>query len=284
MAQSLVSAVMPVHEGVLPEHLDQACESLLAQTCLPDEIVVVHDGPLRDAHLAVLDNLTESHPAVVTVALASNAGPGVANQAGLEAASAAWIAKVDADDICLPHRVERQLEAVAGGRVEVCGSAMLEFAQDGEKPSALRRAPKTQEAIGKRLRYNSPVNHPTAFYLRSAAIDAGGYPPWRSMEDYALFARMYARGARMVNLDEPLVLFRATPDVTARRRSTTARSLEIVLQRELRDLGLVGTPQMLWNVAWRTGFRMLPPPAVRMVSRRVLAGRADASSSRAHSL
>lgn len=266
-----VSALMPVHAGVAPEHLAEALASLLAQTRPPDEIVVVEDGPLDEGHRAVLEDLERRHPRVVAVRLATNGGAGLANQAGLEAATGEWIAKVDADDVSEPGRLEAQLAAVHREGADLCGAAMLEFDSDTGAVTSLRSAPLTHERIGRRMRSNNPVNHPTAFYRRTLALEAGGYPPWRFMQDYGLMARIYAAGGRMMNLPEPLVRFRAGGSVTRRRRSATIRRLEPVLQRELRDLGLIGTPRLVVNLGWRTAFRLLPARGVLLVSQRVLA-------------
>jgi hypothetical protein len=91
------------------------------------------------------------------------------------------------------------------------------------------------------------------------------------MQDYGLMARMYAAGGVFMNLPEPLVRFRAGGSVTKRRRSATIRRLEPVLQRELHELGVIGRPQQVLNVGWRTAFRLLPSSGVRLVSQRVLA-------------
>jgi glycosyltransferase involved in cell wall biosynthesis len=266
-----VSALLPVHVGVPVEHLVEALESLLAQTALPDEVVLVEDGPLEaDQHL-VIEDLRRRHPRVVSVRLEVNQGAGVANQAGLVAAAGEWIAKFDADDVCLPERIEVQLAAVEALGADVCGTAMVEFDSGTGDPVSVRTPPAAHEMIAHRMRLNNPVNHPTALYRRDLALAAGGYPPWRYMQDYGLMARMLHEGAVFMNLEEPLVRFRTDGNVSRRRRSSTIRQLEPTVQRELRDLGIIGRPQAYANLVWRTSFRLLPPSAVSFVSRRILA-------------
>ena len=266
-----MSALLPVHAGVQSDHLRAALDGLLGQTRSVDEVVVVHDGQLTAEQLSVLLDLDTRHPHVVHVELPVNRGAGVANQAGLEVATGEWIAKADADDICLPTRVERQLHAVAATGADVCGAAMHEFDHDPTRPVSRRGGPVHHREIARRMKWNNPVNHPTVLYRRDLALAAGGYPEWRYMQDYGLMARMLSRGARMANLDQPLVLFRSGGDVTRRRRSREIRRLEPVVQRELRELGVIGSARAVWNTLWRTGFRLLPTTAVSLVSRRVLA-------------
>lgn len=271
MTEPTVSALLPVHLGADARHLEACLESLLVQTRSLDEIVVVEDGPVGDQKDKILHDLEQRHDRVVRVRLATNQGAGVANQAGLEAATGEWVAKADADDISLPARIETQLRAVTAAHADVCGAAMFEFVGQQDEVVSIRSMPATHPEIVRRMRWNSPINHPTAFFRRETALQVGGYPPWRNMQDYGLFARMCAGGARMMNVHEPQVLFRSGAGVTARRRSTAIRRLEWELQRELRRKGIVSSPRMFVNMAWRSAFRMLPPSAVQFASHRVLA-------------
>jgi hypothetical protein len=182
----------------------------------------------------------------------------VANGAGLRAASSTWIAKVDADDLSLPHRFETQLAALAETGADLCGAAMWEFDDDPERPTRLRTNPVTHEAIARRMRFNNPINHPTAMYRRELALQVGGYPAMRFMQDYDLMARLLAGGARMTNLEEPLVLFRAGDGMLRRRSARGYLSLERQLQRNLRSYGLVGRGRAALNLTIRGAFRVLP--------------------------
>ena len=265
-----ISAVMPVHGGADPADLAAAVASLLGQSRLPDEVVIVEDGPLMDAHLVTLSDLEQRHPRVVRIRLEVNAGAGEANQAGLMAAAGEWIAKFDADDICLPHRIERQMAALEASGADVCGGAMLEFVQDPERPVAIRRCPLEHDLIARRMRFNNPINHPTSMYRRDVALSAGGYADLRFMQDYDMFARMLVSGARMINLSEPLVLFRADDRMRRRRSARELTVLEWQLQRRLRAYGLIGRFGMGVNLVLRLAFRRLPAPLLTFGLRHVL--------------
>jgi glycosyltransferase involved in cell wall biosynthesis len=261
---------MPVHAGIRPDELAAAVHSVLEQTVPVDEFVVVEDGPLPAGLSAVLDEVERAHQGMVRVRLPVNSGAGVADQAGLAVAHGAWIMKVDADDINLPHRVERQLAVCLEGDVDVCGAAMLEFEDTPEHTVAIRRSPGSMTEIRKRARFNNPMNHPTTFYRRELALRVGGYPAMRFMQDYDLFVRLLVNGAEMVNLDEPLVRFRGGTHMRRRRRGREVLRLEWELQRRLRTYGLIGWPLTLRNLAVRVAFRLLPDSALRLVYGRVL--------------
>ena len=253
-----VSALMPVHGGVPVADVRATLDSLDRQTRPADEIVLVADGPLSPEHEALLSDYAATHASVVRVRLATNQGAGVANGVGLHAATGTWIAKVDADDILLPHRFATQLAALAETGADVCGAAMWEFDQDPRHPTRLRTGPASHGAIARRMRFNNPINHPTAMYRRELAVRVGGYPTMRYMQDYDLFARMLVDGARMVNLPEPLVLFRAGDGMLRRRSARGYLPLERELQRNLRAYGLVGRGRAALNLTIRGAFRVLP--------------------------
>jgi glycosyltransferase involved in cell wall biosynthesis len=265
-----LSVLLPVYAGVAAPHLAQALDSIAAQTLPAREVVVVEDGPLTLEQHAVLDEFADRTSGVVRVPLAVNGGAGVANQAGLEAATGAWIAKADADDVLMRHRFERQAEVLRETGADLCGAAMWEFEEDPERPVRLRRNPADHEAIARRMRFNNPINHPTVMYRRGLALEVGGYPTMRFMQDYDLFARLLAGGARMVNVDEPLVSFRSGDAMRRRRSARGYLALEWRLQRQLLSYGLVGPGRALGNLAVRGTFRLLPSRAIGHAYARLL--------------
>jgi glycosyltransferase involved in cell wall biosynthesis len=255
---------------VAPGFLRDALDSVLRQTRPADEIVVVEDGPLSVEHDDVLDALELRHPAVVRVRLQTNQGAGAANQAGLQVATGEWIAKMDADDISVQGRFAAQLAELERSGADLCGSAMLEFDGDPINVTSRRSAPLDHAAIARKMRWNNPVNHPTAMYRRAVAIDSGGYPDLRLMQDYVLFARMLASGARMTNLSEALVFFRAGAGLHSRRSGRGFFGLEREVQRELQELGLVGRVRAELNFLLRMAYRRLPTHGSRWVHGHVL--------------
>lgn len=147
---------------------------------------------------------------------------------------------------------------------------MGEFEGDPSRIIGVRRPPLSPEGIARRMRWNNPFNHPTSLYRRDLALEVGNYAGLRYMQDYELFGRMAAAGARMENLEEVLVLFRADEGAYRRRRARAIHACERTLQMSLRDHGIVSTPMMYRNLVLRSGVRLLPAAGVRAVLRRLL--------------
>ncbi len=261
-----LSVVMPVYAGVDPGHLRRAVESVYAQTLAPAEVVIVADGPLTSALDAVIAEYADAVPPARRVDLPENKGAAAGNQAGLEAATMPWIAKMDADDVCLPERFATQVAALRTGGVDALGTAMHEFVGEESNIVGLRSLPEDPTAYA---RMNSPINHPTVVYRRQLALDVGGYRHLPYMEDYDLFARMLAAGATLRNLPEPLLLFRAGDAMLSRRRSPGIHRAELAMQQGLVSYGLVSRPRAAFNLVSRTAFRLLPRRALAAAYRKL---------------
>ncbi len=93
------------------------------------------------------------------------------------------------------------------------------------------------------------------------------------MEDYLLFARMLAAGARPANLAEPLVNYRVGAGAYARRGGQRLLRSELALQRRLRRLGFTTPLQYARNLVVRGGYRLIPEQIRRVAYRALIANR-----------
>jgi hypothetical protein len=125
---------------------------------------------------------------------------------------------MDTDDICLPDRFEKQLDAfVKNDCLTVCGSSILEVEPSSLKIISERRVPLSHNEILRCLPRKNPFNHMTVMYKKSAVLSAGGYidHPW--MEDWSLWVRLLSKGYNGMNLNENLVKARTGSAMLMRR-------------------------------------------------------------------
>lgn len=257
-----------------PAHLREAVlSSTTSQTRPPAEVVLVQDGPVPDTLAAEIAHLTEVLPMpLVHLALDDNVGLGPALDAGLAASSHEIVARMDADDVSMPDRFERQVALVEAG-ADIVGSGLLEFGTSVEDVVGRRTPPTDPDEIRRVIRFRDPFNHPTVVYRRSAVLAAGGYTDMALLEDYLLFARMVEGGAVPANLAEPLVYYRVGEGAYARRGGTDLLRSELRLQRRFRELGITSRTEYLRNVAVRGGYRLVPEGVRKVAYRRLLANR-----------
>ena len=273
-----LTVLMTAYSGTSVEELERSVASITGQTRPPEEFLVVVDGPVPAELEAAIDAAAAAHPSVRVERLPVNVGSGLASARGLELATGDYVARHDSDDVSLPQRLERQMAAVEERGLDLVGAEMLEFEGSPDHVIGRRTAPTSHEAIVRRLRLNNPVNNPTALFRRELALEVGGYSDLRYMQDYDLFGRLLAGGARAENLPEPLVLFNAGDAMIGRRGGWRMVRNDLDVQRRLRDTGAFGNVLLARNMVVRAGFRAIPPVLLKKVYGAVFRRRAGGAA------
>jgi glycosyltransferase involved in cell wall biosynthesis len=188
--------------------LPRAIESLLTQTLRDIEVLVVDDGSTDDTEAVV----TAIEDPRVRYLKLDHVGIARSLNRGLELARADVVAVQDADDVSLPTRLERQLEALEENPgAAVVGCLMREVDDDGAELRR-RRLPIATGDVGRALMRFNPIPNTAAAFRRDAVQAIGGYDPrYRLAVDYDLWLRLAERHV-VLNLDEHLALRRMGTD------------------------------------------------------------------------
>ncbi len=266
------SLLLPVWAGDRSDFLVEAFRSSVdAQTRRPGHVVIVRDGPVRADLAATISDLAATSPVPVDVVeCVSNIGLGPALDRGLAACRFDVVARMDADDISLPHRFAVQMPIMESG-IDLVGSGLLEFGTDPDDLVGTRTPPTEAADIAVRARFADPFNHPTVVYRRDLVRAVGGYSDFALMEDYLLWAKLLVAGARVANVAEPLVKYRVGAGAYARRGGLGQLRAELAVQRRFRQLGFTTRGQYARNVVLRGGYRLVPESIRRMAYRKVIA-------------
>jgi glycosyltransferase involved in cell wall biosynthesis len=266
------SLLMSVYAGDRADYLEAAFRSVVHdQTRPPDDVVLVQDGPVPHPLDEMITGLIHESPVRTSlIALDANVGLGLALDQGMAACAHDIVARMDADDIALPHRFAVQVPLVEDG-IDLLGSALLEFGTDPDDIVGRRVPPTDPDEIVRYARFHQPFNHPTVVYRRSVVQAAGGYRHLSLMEDYLLFARMIDDGATVGNVEEPLVLYRVGAGAYGRRGGVALLKSELALQRRLRVMGFTSRAQFIRNVIVRGGYRLVPERLRTAAYRRLIA-------------
>lgn len=247
----LVSVLLPVRDGAA--HLDESLASLAAQTLTDVEIVAVDDGS-TDATPEILAAWTERDPRV-RVFRQEPAGIVAALERARREARGPYLARMDADDIAEPRRLEAQhdlMEAEPG--LSGCGCLVRYFPRSRVRAGSRRyeawiNAAVTPEEIERAIFVECPLAHPTFFLRANAVEEVGGYRAFEGPEDYDLVLRMWSRGQRFGKVPEVLVRWREGPDRLSRTDpryapdaflATKVRHLRATLLRD-------GRPVVIWG-------------------------------------
>lgn len=214
VATPAVSVLMGVWNGA--PQVREAIESVLSQTAADLELIVV-DEDSTDATPGILASFRDPRLQVVRRA---RGGLTSALNAALRLSRAPLVARLDADDVALPERLERQLAFLsAHPDVGLVGTAAREVDASGREV-AIVRPPADDAGIRRGLIRRNPFVHSSVVMRRAAVEQAGGYDEaFPVAQDYDLWMRI-SRVTRMANLPEPLVVRRLRPGRVSETRDT----------------------------------------------------------------
>jgi Glycosyl transferase family 2 len=255
---------MSVHDD--EAFVGEAVESVLGQTLDDLELLVVDDAS-TDATPDVLARFADGRLTVVrndeVLGLAASLNR------GLDAAQGRYVARLDADDVALPQRLERQVERLrAQPGLAAVGSAVVDVDEHGRR-GRTHVMPQGARPLRWQVLFSAPFFHPTVLVDREL-LDAHALrydTSFLESEDYDLWARLFVF-ADGDNLSEPLVLKRVHGAQASQRRSDVQESFQQRVAR--REIGRLA-PGVDADAAWRVGARKRAPFGARREFLRLLA-------------
>lgn len=231
-----ISVIMPAYNA--EKYIKEAIDSILGQTFRDFELIVLNDCS-RDSTEAII--LSYQDPRVVYMKNEENLGVAGTLNRGLDHARGEYIARMDADDIALPHRLERQAAFLdAHPDVIGCGSNAILF---GEL-SGNTDMPFGDRNIRLRLALSNPFVHPTMLLRKAGMQDARYDRSFEGREDYRMWMVLSQLG-KMENLPEPLLRYRVHKgQVTQKPDDTKAQKHFRLKKTYYQELNIGLTAQM----------------------------------------
>lgn len=266
------SVLMSLYQKENPEWFEASMDSIINQTIIPNEIVLVLDGPISGELMESVNNYKNNYEKMINILpLDENIGLGKALDRGLDICTNELIARMDTDDISLPTRCEKQLsEFNKNPNLSIVGTNIDEFYDDPENIVSSRVVPSSHEDIKKFIKRRSPFNHPTVMFKKGAVIDSGGYGKLRRKQDLDLFSRMINNGYEAKNINESLLLFRSNENNFKRRKSWSYVKSYIIAQYAIWKRGHCSLFDLLYVVFGQLIFFVLPVPILKRISTKYL--------------
>lgn len=187
--------------------LTAAIDSILDQTFRDFEFVIVDDGSTDDT-LDRLKSYQKTDERIKVIANEKNIGLAASLNTGIQAASASLIARMDADDISMSTRLEKQVSFLSKHpSVHIVGTGIIEMNQAGET-GLTQILPEEHSDIITRVFKKPLLFHPTIMVRKEVYTGVGMYnPSIRWAEDADLWYRIYDQ-VKFHNLQEPLLYYR----------------------------------------------------------------------------
>ncbi|MBF2067331.1 MAG: glycosyltransferase [Calothrix sp. C42_A2020_038] len=199
-----VTWLIPIKNGM--PYLPETLASIEKQTYNNWEVLVWDNGS-TDGTLEELNKWIPSRlPGRIITGEPHGVGGSLARM--VELCTTELCARIDADDVNLPHRLEEQVSFLAANpEVAVVGSYMYFINSKGEVSDKLYTLPLCHDDIIHRMLAECSMAHPSVLFRRSAILEVGNYREIQNVEDVDLWVRVAAK-YKLANLDKPLVRYR----------------------------------------------------------------------------
>lgn len=204
MNEPLVTVIMAVHNG--QDFLAECIESILAQTLEDFEFIIVDDAS-TDRTVSVIQDFALGDSRIRYVVNDVNSERSISRNRAVALATSELIAVMDADDVAMPDRLEKQvLYMRAHPEIAVLGGAMVAY-----ETKVFMGVPFSR--MRARLLFDSVISHPTCMFRKPAFMLVGQYDPsLPPAEDYGLWVSMANAGYQLANLPDVLIRYRTYPD------------------------------------------------------------------------
>lgn len=200
-----ISIILAVHNG--EKFIQESVESILSQTFTDFEFLVINDAS-SDRTADILCGFSDRRIRVITNG--TNLGLTKCLNLGLGEAKGEYIARMDADDVAYPERLDKQLKFMeASPEIALVGSAVDIINKQGEITGKKDRLADSLSIKYYSVFIDNPFIHSTLFFRKQAILEAGGYnESFRYAQDYDLASRLLKQGLSLANLPDRLLRLR----------------------------------------------------------------------------
>ena len=204
---AFVSVIMACHNA--ESYVGEAIKSVIGQTYTDLELIFVDDKSSDDS-LAVAQSFAQSDKRIKVFSSTSNLGAGPARNLAIEKSSGEWLAILDADDVFIKDKLEKQVAFIKSAKDDLVllGTGCFHIDSDGQRVS-VHQYPSTSSSLKDNLiRYKAFPPHSSLMYRTSAVHAVGGFNRlFLRTEDFDIFLRLSHSGA-FGCISEPLIEYR----------------------------------------------------------------------------
>ncbi|MGO5275464.1 glycosyltransferase [Holdemanella porci] len=196
--------------------LRESIESILNQTYRDFEYIIILDYPDNDVHKSVIEEYAIKDDRIHFYINETNMGLTDSLNRGLSLCHGEYIARMDADDISLPDRLERQMKYLEKNHYDLIGGITEMINENGSLLYSIKSVPTDPKKINKALRYSQCIAHPTWLGKKEVFEKNAGYRHMPLCEDYDFTLRAVLNGFVISNLNEPVLKYRMTSNSISR--------------------------------------------------------------------
>jgi len=207
VSNPLVSVVMAVYNG--EHYLKPTVESTLNQTFKNFEFVIVNDAS-NDRTKEIIHSFND--PRIKLYNNEKNIGQTKSLNAGLNVAKGKYIARIDAGDVSMPNRLQKQVAFIEKNKdITVLGTSAFRYDESGQIIDVVHM-PRSPKGRLQRIFFASPLVHISVLMKRDIIESIGGYnEEYDVLADYELWSNLTKKGYGLSNLKEILAGYLVSP-------------------------------------------------------------------------
>lgn len=196
--------------------LRKSIESILNQTYIDFEFIIILDNPQNEEHKMIVNEYVQKDSRVRFFVNEKNMGLTSSLNRGVSLAKGEYICRMDADDISMPYRLEKQIAYLVQNDYDLIGGITQMVDENDRIIYSIKTIPHDFERIRKIIKYNQCLAHPTWLGKKNIFIDLEGYRNIPLCEDYDFTLRAILRGYKVSNLNETVLQYRMTSNSLSR--------------------------------------------------------------------
>ena len=201
-----------------------AIESILKQTYRNFNFLIIIDNPNNKKVVEIVDKFSKQDARITYVINENNLGLPLALNKGIKMVNTQYLARMDADDIADPKRLEKEIDFLKKhSQIGLVGTNVQYIDVNGNCLYKRGRIPSKTKQIEKIMRYVNVFNHPT-FMGKTEIFKDFEYRNLRYAQDYDFVCRLIERKVAVANIDEYLLSYRknniVSPEKKIRQRIT----------------------------------------------------------------
>lgn len=187
------------------EELFLSINSILNQTYKNIEFIIVNDNPERDDLRKILTSFDDER--IVVIENKENKGLVYSLNNALNASKGKYIVRMDADDVSVNNRIEKELKYLLNNNLDLVGSWCICIDENGKEIEKIKKI-STNNNIVKNLKYECTFAHPTWICKKSLYEKLNGYRNITACEDHDFVLRARKMGCKFGNIPEYLLMYR----------------------------------------------------------------------------
>ncbi len=242
--KSLISVILPVYNA--SNYLKESIDSILNQTYTNFELIIINDGS-TDESVEIIDQYLDSRIRIIHNE--TNLGLIATLNKGIDAAKGEFIARMDADDISLPLRFQKQIEFLyKNSSIDIVGSSYEIF---GDENKIINLTTNSKQ-IEIELLFHNPICHPSVMWRVKSIIDTHMRFETNFIhnEDWAFWLTALEKGLKIANIPDVLLKYRFEgQNITVKNKHTTKERFINLYSYYLKPYYKIDTFELHWSIS-----------------------------------